>query len=356
MKQSSGPFAAALIDATRRAWAASAAVRLRERGVELGPSFAVAGSRDVSTHFDGLLEHLSVALHFDAPPLFLEHLRWTSAAYLGRGIPSEALRASVECLREELEARLPVHASSALVPLWQEAMHVVQAKPVSAPSELLGDSPLVELAREYLLAALEGRRLDALHLVLDAAQRGVEIAALQRDVIGRAQVEVGRMWHQGDLSVVEEHLVSRLSEQVLASLNLNMPRAPRNGRRVLVTGANGDLHDIGLRVIADRFEMAGWDPIYLGASTPFDEAARGALDFKVDLVALGAKLAVHVRPAAAMIAALRAEPRTRSLPVIVGGQPFQLVPDLWSRIGASAAAASADEALELAARLVGLGR
>lgn len=355
MNADRGTFTAALIDATRRAWAAASAARLRERSPSDLSALGAAGARDATLHFEGLLEHLAVALQFHAAPLFLEHVRWMATAFSGRDMPLSLLGASLESLRDELAGRLPADALAEVTPLFAAALEIVAQPPEAPEGGLGGDDAVVAIAREYLLAALEGRRKDALDVVLAAADRGVPVGTLQRDVVGRVQIEVGRMWHRGDMSVVEEHLVSRLSEQVLACLNPRMPRAPRLGRRVLVTGASGDLHDLGLRIVADEFEMAGWDPIFLGASAPADEAARAALDFEVDLVALGSKLAIHVRAAAAMIALVRAEPGTRSVPVLVGGLPFQLVPDLWKRIGADGAAATAAEAVALGSRLV-LGR
>ncbi len=352
MNADRGTFTAALIDATRRAWAAASVARLRERVPTGASTLGSVGGRDAALHFEGLLEHLSVALHFAAPELFYEHVRWLSAAFAGRGISLDILRTTLECTRDELAGRLPGDSLAEVSPLFAEALRLVREPEPLPDAGLDGTDPLTALARDYLLAALEGRRKDALDLVLAAADRGTPISSLQRDVVGRVQVEVGRMWHRGDMSVVEEHLVSRLSEQVLACLNPRMPRVPRLGRRVLVTGASGDLHDIGLRMVADEFEMAGWDPIFLGASAPADEAARAALDFGVDLVALGAKLSIHLRPAAAMISILRSEPRTRRVPVLVGGMPFGLVPGLATRIGADGYATNVAEAVVLGNQLV----
>jgi methanogenic corrinoid protein MtbC1 len=351
MNAERGTFTAALIDATRRAWAAAAVARLRERLPSGTSTLGAVGGRDAAIHFEGLLEHLSVALQFSAAELFHEHVRWMCAAFAGRGISLDILRTTLECTRNELAERLPADSLLEVAPLFAEALRLVREPEPLPEGGLDGADPMTALAREYLLAALEGRRKDALELVLAAADRGTPISALQRDVVGRVQVVVGRMWHRGDMSVVEEHLVSRLSEQVLACLNPRMPRVTRLGRRVLVTGASGDLHDIGLRMVADEFEMAGWDPIFLGASAPAEDAARAALDFGVDLVALGAKLTIHVRPAAAMIALVRQEPRTRRLPVIVGGMPFGLVPALAARIGADGYATNAADAVALGNQL-----
>lgn len=353
MTSSGGRFAAALIDATRRVWAASTGARLRERGASVAQGLEVAGIRDAAVFFEGLLEHLSVALHFEAHVLFLDHVEWLATSFRTREVPAGLLVECLETLEQELEARLPVHALPPVAQLLSQSRSRAAQPPTAEPSTLRGDGPTFELARAYLLAALEGRRLDALNLVLDAARGGIGLETLQRDVIGRVQVELGRLWHEGELSVIEEHLVSRISEQVLAALALHMPRTPRLGRRVLVTGANGDLHDIGLRVLVDRFDLAGYDPVFLGATTPADEAAYAAAEFKVDLLLLGAKLAVHVRGAAATIDRLRATPETTNLPVIVGGRPFDLAPGLAERLGANGHARDADEALALARRLLG---
>ena len=353
MTSSGGPFASALIDATRRAWAASTSARVRERGARVTQGLERAGVRDLALHFEGLLEYLSVALQFEAPELFLDHVGWMATAFRTRGVATETLVECLEALERELESRLPVHAFRPVAVVLARAREVAAEPAREEPSTLQGDGAALELARAYLLAALEGRRREALQLVLDAARGGMELGTLQHEVIGRVQAELGRLWHEGELSVVEEHLVSRTSEQVLAALALQMPRTPRLGRRVLVTGANGDLHDLGLRVLVDRFDLAGFDPVFLGASTPADEAARAAADFEIDLVLLGAKLAIHLRGAAAMIERLRAQPTTATLPVIVGGRPFELVPGLAQRIGASGYARDAGEALALARRLTG---
>ncbi len=205
--------------------------------------------------------------------------------------------------------------------------------------------PLVELAREYLLAVLEGRRLDAIRLAEDAIASGTSITDLYSKVLGRAQVEIGRMWQRGEVHVAEEHLSSRITEQVMSVVNARMPRQPRNGKRVLITSANGDLHDIGLRVVADHFEMAGREVMFLGASTPAEDVAAAVRDFEVDLVAVAAKLVLHVRAAAEIVQAVRATPRGRTLPILMGGPPFQIVGDLWKLLGADGMAASSVEAV-----------
>ena len=51
------------------------------------------------------------------------------------------------------------------------------------------------------------------------------------------------------------------------------------------------------------------------------------------------------------IQSLRKDPDTRQVKIIIGGYPFNIVPDLWKKIGADAYARSADEAVSLANQL-----
>ena len=63
---------------------------------------------------------------------------------------------------------------------------------------------------------------------------------------------------------------------------------------------------------------------------------------------------MHVRAASRVIALLRAASPSHKLPILVGGLPFNVMPDLWQIVGADASAASARQAVEIGRRLVGL--
>ena len=119
---------------------------------------------------------------------------------------------------------------------------------------------------------------------------------------------------------------------------------------MLTASVSGNLHDIGARIVADHFEMEGWRSLFLGANTPVGDLVQAVEDFEPDLVALSVGLASHVRATAETIAALRE--RFPDRPILVGGRPFELVPDLWKDVGADGCAADAAAAVQVGARLV----
>jgi methanogenic corrinoid protein MtbC1 len=205
-------------------------------------------------------------------------------------------------------------------------------------------------ALRYLEACLEGRRDAALAVITREATRDLSIADVYLRVVLPAQAELGRLWHAGEIGIAEEHIVSDTTGEALTLLLASAPRAEAVDRTVLTASVAGNAHDIGIRAVSDFFRMAGWRCVALGANVPAEEIARAALSFEVDLCALSVTLVTQLEPLAETIAALRLHaPHTK---VLVGGQAFDVAPDLWRDVGADAYAARPDEAVRTAAALL----
>jgi methylmalonyl-CoA mutase cobalamin-binding domain/chain len=114
----------------------------------------------------------------------------------------------------------------------------------------------------------------------------------------------------------------------------------------------GELHEMGVRMVADFFEMDGWDSYYLGANTPPAGVLASLRERPVDVVGISATMTFHVRRVASLIEQIRAADLAYDVKVLVGGYPFNIAPDLWQEIGADGYAASAEHAVDLANQLV----
>ena len=108
-------------------------------------------------------------------------------------------------------------------------------------------------------------------------------------------------------------------------------------------------------MVADRFEAHGYDVWNLGADMPGSDLGWLLSDRKVDLIAIGATLALHVGAVRSTIALLRAAPTDAHAPILVGGGPFAVVPDLWRIVGADAVANEPDTAVRRAEELLARG-
>jgi methanogenic corrinoid protein MtbC1 len=342
-----GAFAAAVLDTTLAAQAAGVALELRER---LGAERVAALGRfdELAADLRVRLAYLAEALALDVPALYLQHVEWLRGAHAARGLEGLA-QATHAALAATLRTGLPPHAWSAVEPLLAAEERALARPPHEPPSAL--DGPRGPEIARLLEAVLSGRRRDALACSDELARTLGEEELVER-VLAGVQRELGRLWHRGEIHVGEEHLGSRLCEEILARLAARAP-AEAHGPRVLVASTAGDLHEIGARIVARRLERAGFELCFLGANVPRADLVLALSDLRPALLALSVTLALHLRGAAETIAAAHAlEPR---VPVLLGGAPFALVSDaaegerLVRALGADAVALDGAEA-ERAAR------
>ena len=347
-----GIFAADWIDRTRRAIASGAVARQHERQPGLVDSYGRLGFADLVTDTGIRLDYLGQALSAGRPLLFVDHLAWLKVSLAARQLPVDFVETNLQCIREELAEALPAECVELTEATIQESLEGLAEAPSESQQVLVDGDPYVDLARRYLLATLEGRREDALALILAAADQGATTDDLHTWVLQRVQAEIGRMWQIGDVHAAEEHFASRIAERAISLLHAREPRVEPHGRKVLVACVGGNDHDLGARMVGDRFEMSGWRTILLGANSPSYDLARSVIDFDVDLVALSAALTLHVRSTHEAIRAIRALPERANTPILVGGRPFQIVDDLWQVVGADGSAATPADAVLAADRLV----
>ena len=206
-----------------------------------------------------------------------------------------------------------------------------------------------ELTREFLTALLRADRRRAAELILGAADDGVPIEELYLEVFQPCLYEVGWLWQTGQASVAQEHLVSATVQLAMAQLYPRLFTAPRIGRSVVVASVGGELHEIGGRMVADIFELHGWDSHFTGANTPSASVARMVADVDPDAIAISATLPAHVPFVEEVIRDIHA---VSSAPILVGGRPFNQVPDLWQVVAADATARDAVTAVATATTLI----
>ena len=149
-----------------------------------------------------------------------------------------------------------------------------------------------------LRAALDARlaardRAGAVAAALDAVHDdSIEIGDLYTRVLGPLLVDTGAAWQRGVERVWEEHFASATVRTIVEALYPDVVRVHDEvacvDKRVLLACPSGEQHDLGLRMVADRFTLAGWDVDYLGADTPTDEIIDAAQTLGSDLVVLSA--------------------------------------------------------------------
>jgi methylmalonyl-CoA mutase cobalamin-binding domain/chain len=292
--------------------------------------------------------HLADAVDTNSPALFNDYIGWVKVLLQHLGVSSEDLDHHLDCMADVVREQMPSTVAAAAVAVIDGARTALPAMPSTTTSFLDAGQRLSPLVHEYVHTMLGGYRQAAGQLVFDAADRGETVQQLYLQVFQPALREIGRLWQLRKISVAQEHFCSAATQIVMSQLLLRGPSAERCGRSILVACISGDLHELGARMVADFFEMAGWDPYFCGANTPHAAVVQSVVERDADILAVSATMGYHLHTVQDLIELVRAEPRCARLRVVVGGHPFTIDPALWRTVGADGTAADAGAAVALA--------
>lgn len=170
----------------------------------------------------------------------------------------------------------------------------------------------------------QGRRLHEALLVGDEADvrkiarrlvdEGTSIVDLVEQVISPPLRAIGTAWHEGTVTVWEEHRASAIIERVLGDLVPN-PRGRRRGT-VVVAAIAGDLHSLPTTMATVALRETNWNVHHLGANVPEPELVSFcAVHPKLDVAVISVTTAESLEPAERVARLIRAA----GTPTLVGG-------------------------------------
>lgn len=223
-------------------------------------------------------------------------------------------------------------------------------EPLAGPRDAVDLAPLPAAYVEHLL---RGDRVGAVALTRRCVTDGMDASAILLDVLEPAQREVGRRWAAGLISVVQEHFCTAVTQFAMTDLYPETFDAEDCSRRLVAVHALGSRHFLGLRMVTDVLECHGWGTSYVGDDIAVETLIALLADERADLLLVSVSMPDQIPAVSAMIRAVRHDPRTRAVKVVVGGRPFLVARDLVDAVGADAWAPDARAAVELCAELVG---
>lgn len=293
------------------------------------------------------LDFLAGAVESGSPAAFADYARWAAQMLAARGIAPTFLRENLEQIGAALVTRLtgPEHEA---VGTCIEAGVAAAVAPAPAGAEPTG--PLTQTRDVYLQAVLRGDRQLAVDLLLAEVKRGTATTDLYVDVFQGALYEIGRLWERNQISVAQEHMATAITQYAVARLFPHLPRPARQRGRAVITGVQGELHQVGSNMVADMLEADGWDVHFLGTNTPHEAIVSAVEAHQPRLLGISCTMLFNVPSVVALVKAIRA--RVDPMPrLIVGGRALRHAPGLCEDLGADGTAADLRGAVELARRL-----
>ena len=209
----------------------------------------------------------------------------------------------------------------------------------------------MDILQEISKAVFDGDESKALELVKKALAEGVS----PQDIVDKGLVkglhECGAGYEAGEKFIPEMLMSAEAMKVSMAVLKPHLAAGETAaGGKVVLATVEGDVHDIGLELVATMLGSAGFEVDFMGPDVETARIIAEVKKVKPHLLGLSALLTNTMDIMPVILEKLEKEGLRNSLKVIIGGAPVSQ--DFADRIGADGYAYDAAAAVPVAKRLV----
>ncbi len=298
------------------------------------------------------LSYLSEAMQLACTEIFVAYMAWAQKMLEARKIPVKDLSNNLDYIDIACKELLPPEAYEAARFYILESKERLNDHSPAMETYLNNSNPILDDAKQYLDFLLKGKRIQAQALITELVKNGEPIASLYNNIFKVTQQEIGLLWQNNIITVAHEHYCTAATQSIMATLYPYIFASGKKERKMLACSVSGDLHEMGIRMLSDLFEIDGWDTYYMGANMPEGNIISALAEQKPQLLAISVTMPFHITKVQSLIKKIRNNISLDNVKIMVGGYPFTLVQDLWRKVGADAFAPDAKEAIQLANNMI----
>ncbi len=297
------------------------------------------GEEDAVYH----LEFLAAALEAGSSLAFEKYARWCAGMLEARGIPRGFVMENFEQIGAAVGTRLLPEEMEVVEHLIRSGCAAIAAE-APGPSTKPAAYPLAE-QQLFLQAILSPNRKAAAGLALGALGAGHSIQDIYLHIFQESLYEVGRLWETNEITVAQEHMATAIAQSVMALVYERIERASTQRGKMVITGVEGELHQIGANMVADVLEADGWDVVFLGTNTPHSGVLAAIDSHQAKVLGISATFLLNIPQVVRLVTATRERWGARAPRILLGGAAFQNAPMLGAEVEADAVAMDLAEAL-----------
>lgn len=297
-----------------------------------------SGVEDAGFHQD----FLAAAIEANEVDAFTSYLRWSARTLASRGSSATFLVENVEQIGAAIRDIAPAGDYPIIDPFIQAGVASCLNAGLCA-NDIGADTG--SLAFLYVEAALRGQRQAAIHLLLEAVKQDYTLPKLYADVLQPAMYRIGALWQMNKITIAQEHTATVITQYAMARLYPLIERPHPARGNVLITGVEGEQHQVGANMVADMLELDGWDVRFLGTNTPASAVVAAVDDHQANVVGISATMLFNLPRVGQLVERLQTANTGSPMKIIVGGAAFRCAPNFYKDIGAHACALDLESAV-----------
>ncbi len=293
------------------------------------------------------LRFLSTSLEVGEPLIFANYMKWF-------GSLANYLHFNLDAMKHHFEISTNIYKKSFSQELLELSMHTYKLGIDSFEQSFLLNKPTVVDYDDFLNYLIAMDSDQAYQYVLKHVDAGMDLKEVYLNILQPTLYKVGDLWQQRVITVAKEHYITAAIQHIIGKLYSKLFTYKESSRySMTAVCAGNELHEIGMRMVADFFELSGWDSIYLGSNIPVSTIIDQLLERPTHLVAISATTSSQLIEVRDLIRKIKSNPSLKYTKIIVGGRVFNETPLLWKTLGADGNALDAEQAVILGALLVG---
>lgn len=177
-----------------------------------------------------------------------------------------------------------------------------------------------ELYQTYLASLLRGDNGECLNIVTPLLEGKIKIRELYTDLFQKSMYRVGELWEINEISVAREHLATAITENMLSATYPYLFTGAQSTKTAVISCTANEYHQLGGKMVADIFELHGWDAHFLGVNTSVKELLQCIDEIKPDLIGLSLAIYSNLPALKATLEAIHSH--FKGIDILVGGHAF----------------------------------
>lgn len=170
----------------------------------------------------------------------------------------------------------------------------------------------------FLKNLLVGNREKCSEICHNFLNEDHSIQTLYEELLKPALHEVGVLWEQNKISVATEHLATAITERIMNEFYGEIASTETNQKKVVLACVENERHQVGIKMVADVFEMHGWESFFLGTSIPLGELVKYVTEIKPNILAIS--LSIYFNYSKLIDTINTFQEKFPNMRIIIGGQ------------------------------------
>ena len=138
-----------------------------------------------------------------------------------------------------------------------------------------------------IIEAVLDYRIDWCEQLLKRAMVASEPLEFSRDILLPALKKVGELWHEGKLSIAQEHMFTCCVNRIVLSMVNNMQNMTTNGATMLFATPTDEPHECGILLGCLLAANLQYRCYFLGSNLPGKDIVEATYHLKPDIILIG---------------------------------------------------------------------